>query len=234
MLRSYLVTAPLIILATVVMGSLSVAGSLVDRSGRFQHACARRWSNFILRVSGIRCSVDGLDHVSPSGKYVICANHQSQMDIPVLLATFPFPFRFAAKKELFRIPFLGWHLSRAGHFPIDRAHPLAAARSLERSVETVRAGLPVVIFPEGGTSRDGRIRAFKRGAFIVSQESGAEVIPVSIRGTRATLTPGSKRVRPGSVSVTILDPISSNLLSAAELAGKTRDTIAGNFNVTTT
>ncbi len=85
------------------------------------------------------------------------------MDIPIVLAALPFQFRFAAKKQLFRYPFLGWHLRRSGHVPIDRENPRAAVKSLREAAEQIRQGTPVVIFPEGGTSLDGSIKPFKGG-----------------------------------------------------------------------
>jgi 1-acyl-sn-glycerol-3-phosphate acyltransferase len=225
MIRAYLVTAPLIVLATVVLGTASVAGSLVDPNGRFQHACARVWSRFIVSVSGIDLVVRRADGFHRDGRYVICANHQSHMDIPVLLAALPMQFRFTAKKELFRIPFLGWHLRRAGHFPIDREHPRTSARALERSADQIRQGVSLAVFPEGGTSRTGHVGSFKRGGFLIAEHVGFEVLPVTISGTRDILPPGSHRVRNGTVTVTIHAPVPSNTLSVNDLVDAVRTRI---------
>jgi 1-acyl-sn-glycerol-3-phosphate acyltransferase len=230
MIRAYLWTAPLIILSTVVMGTISVAGSVFDRHGRFQHSCSRLWSRFVVAVSGIHIEVRGLERFGSSRPYVICANHQSHMDIPVLLVALPFQFRFTAKKELFRIPFLGWHLRQAGHFPIDRQHPRAAVRSLERATDRIREGLPVVVFPEGGTSRSGEVGPFKRGGFLIAEQTSAWILPVTIAGTRGVLPPGSHCVRAGKVSVTIHPSLPSNSLSATELASRVRRTIVGDHD----
>ena len=228
--RTILWTAPLIIAATVVMSSTSLVGSVADSQGPFQHACARIWSRFVLFVCRVRVRVDGLDRLPPGGRYVLCVNHQSYMDIPVLLASIPDPVRFAAKKELFRIPFLGWHLRRAGHVSVDRGNPLAAVRALERSVEGIRRGIPVVIFPEGRTSRDGEIGPFKGGAFAIAERSGVEIVPVTVRGTRRVFAPGSYRVRGGDVTVTIGERFPSNTMSLDEIAGAVRETIVSVFH----
>src|SRR5205823_5875203 len=108
--RSLLITAPLIFLYTAVMGSLSLASSIIDSRGQVQHACSRIWARMILWTARVRVKVHGIENVKPGSPYVFCANHQSHMDIPAALAAFPFQFRFAAKKQLFRYPFLGWHL----------------------------------------------------------------------------------------------------------------------------
>jgi len=222
-------TAPLVIVATVVMASISLVGSLADSQGSFQHVCSRIWSRFILFVSRVRVCVEGLEHLPSGGRYVLCVNHQSYMDIPVLLVYIPVPVRFAAKKELFHVPFIGWHLRRAGHVPVDRGNPYAAVRSLESSVEGIRRGIPVVIFPEGRTSRNGEIGPFKGGAFAIAERSGAEIVPVTIRGTRRVFAPGSHRIRGGDVTVTIGEPLSSNSMSLDEMAGVVRETITSVF-----
>ena len=126
--RSMVITAPLIFLYTGIMASLSVASSFIDSTGRIQHACSRIWARMILFTARVRVSVRGMENVKAGRPYVLCVNHQSHMDIPILLAALPFQFRFAAKKELFRYPFLGWHLSRAGHISIDRRFFLRAGR----------------------------------------------------------------------------------------------------------
>src|SRR6516165_503536 len=187
--RSLLVTAPLIFLYTGVMGTLSLAGSLVDSRGRFQHGCSRIWAKMILWTARVRVRVYGLEHVQEGMPYVLCVNHQSHMDTPIVLAALPFQFRFTPKKQLFRYPFLGWHLRRSGHVPIDRENPHAAVRSLRDAAETIKDGVPILIFPEGGTSIDGSIKPFKGGSFMLATKAEAAVVPVTIRGSRAVLLP---------------------------------------------
>src|SRR5499427_6916982 len=166
--RSLLITAPLIFLYTGIMGSISVASSLAYARGGMQHGCSRIWARLILWTSRIRVRVTGLGNISPDTPYVLCANHQSHMDTPIILAALPFQFRFTPKKQLFRYPFLGWHLRRSGHVAIDRENPHAAIKSLREAADAIRRGTPVLIFPEGGTSRDGNINPFKRGAFMLA------------------------------------------------------------------
>jgi 1-acyl-sn-glycerol-3-phosphate acyltransferase len=169
--RSLLITAPLIFLYTAVMGSISVASSVFDARGRVQHGCARLWAKMILWTSRVRVHVTGLENIRSDVPYVLCLNHQSHMDIPIVLAALPFQFRFTPKKQLFRYPFLGWHLRRSGHVPIDRENPRAAVKSLREAAESLRIGSPVVIFPEGGTSIDGSIKPFKGGGFMLATKS---------------------------------------------------------------
>jgi 1-acyl-sn-glycerol-3-phosphate acyltransferase len=213
---------PLILLATVLYGTASLLASLVDSGGGLQHRCARSWARFVLRVGGVRLRVAGLEALRGPGPYILCPNHRSDMDIPVLLAALPFPFRFAAKKSLFRIPFLGWHLRRAGHLAIDRDNPRAALRALDGSVQWIRQGLPVVVFPEGRISQDGVLGVFKRGAFVLATRTGGEVVPVALRGTREVLMPSSWILRSGTVEVTVGPVVPSNDIQATELSARVR------------
>src|SRR5215467_10499884 len=229
-LRSLLITAPLIFLYTGVMGSISVASSIVDAGGHLQHACARIWARLILWTSGIRLRVVGLENIRPDVPYVLCANHQSHMDTPIVLAALPFQFRFTPKKQLFRYPFLGWHLRRSGQLAIDRERPLAALRSLSEAADSIRHGSPVVIFPEGGTSRDGSIKPFKGGGFMLAMKANAQLVPITIRGSRPVLVPKTYHVKGGNVEVIIGKPISSEGESVSELAKRVREEIVLTFN----
>jgi len=227
--RSLFVTAPLIFLYTGIMASISVISSIFDSRGIMQQACARIWARMILVTSRVRIRVMGLENLQPGRPYVLCVNHQSHMDIPIILSALPVQFRFAAKKQLFRYPFLGWHLRRSGHVPIDRENPHAAVKSLREAAETIKKGTPVVIFPEGGTSRDGAIKPFKGGGFMLATNSNAEVVPITIRGSRSVLVPKTYHVRGGSVEVNVGRPIASAGLSNAELAARVRKEIVATF-----
>ena len=228
-IRSLIVTAPLIFVATAVMGSISLLSSLIDSSGNIQHACARTWALIVLRVCGVSLTVSGDSQLRLDATYVFCVNHQSHMDIPVLLAALPIPFRFAAKKELFRIPFLGWHLLRSGHIAIDRRNPHAAVKSFRGASESLRGGASLAFFPEGATSLDGTIKPFKAGGFVLAGQSKAAVVPVTICGSRAVLLPKTYHVRGGRVEVTLGTPIPSGGYSPKELTTRVREEIVATF-----
>jgi 1-acyl-sn-glycerol-3-phosphate acyltransferase len=227
--RSLVITAPLIIAVTAVMGSISLACSLFDSSGKLQHGCARVWARAVLWICRVRVDVSGSGQLPAGHTYVFCANHQSQIDTPILLVALPIPFRFAAKKELFRIPFLGWHLRRSGQISIDRRNPHAAVTAIRNAGGALRQGVSLAVFPEGGTSLDGAIKPFKAGGFLLATQSGAEVVPVTIRGSRPVLPPRSYHVRGGRVDVVIGNPISPSGRAPAELAASARMQILEKF-----
>ena len=205
-LRAYLLIDPLIILSTVVFGSASLLASTFDKSGRTQHAIARRWARTLLAVSGARIRWEGLEKLEKDRAYVLVANHNSYMDTPVVLLI-PLQIRFFAKQGLFRIPLLGGHLRRAGHFPVVRENPRASLKSLTEGARLVRErGVSVVLFPEGGRSPDG-LREFKEGAAYIAIKAGVPAVPIGITGTRQVLPIGSIHVRPHAVTVRIGDPI---------------------------
>jgi len=145
-LRAYLLIDPLIIGSTAVFGFLSLLASTFDKSGRTQHAIARRWARFVLAASGARVRVEGLEKLEKDASYVLVANHSSFMDTPVVLQI-PLQIRFFAKQGLFRIPLLGGHLRRAGHFPVARDNPRASLKSLTDGARLIRErGVSVLLF----------------------------------------------------------------------------------------
>ena len=158
--RSVLFTNNLIYLYTALCGTASLCGSLFDARGRWQHGCARFWSWLILKTGGIRVRVEGLERVNPHETLIFCSNHPSAMDIPILFVHLPVQFRFVAKRELFRLPFLGWHLRRSGHIPVDRGRPREALRK-GHSGPSPGGG----VCPEGFTAwGKGKARAQERTA----------------------------------------------------------------------
>ena len=213
-LRSLAVTIPLVYLSTIFWGSLSLAVSLFDKTGHGQHWCSRWWARTLLFVSRARVTVRGLENVQPDKTYIFAANHQSYMDIPVLFGYLPGQFRIMAKSSLFKLPFLGWHLTTSGHMPIERDNPLRAARSLLEAARHVREGTRVFIFPEGGRTLDGRLAEFKPGTFLLAIKAGVEVIPVTVNGTRGILKINSWHIRPGHVEMILHPPISTTGMHA--------------------
>src|SRR5919107_455935 len=130
--RTVFFLIPAISVYTIVLGSASLLSTIVDRRGNFGHKCARAWSWLILKTTGVRVEVDGLDRLDRSRSYVFAANHQSIYDIPILFTSLPFQLRIIAKESLGRIPFMGWHLHRTGHVLVDRSKPGAGVLRLMR------------------------------------------------------------------------------------------------------
>jgi len=228
-----LVTDPLIILATIVFATVSVAISLFDATGRRQARIAVAWSRALLKVSGVKGKVEGLENISPNGVYVFASNHASYMDTPVVLGNIPVQFRFLAKRGLFMIPFLGTHLQRAGHIPVFRGNARQNLKTLVMAAETVqKRGISLLIFPEGGRSQDGRLGQFSEGAAYIAIKAGVPLVPLTLQGTRAVLPFGSGLPRPGRIRMLIGDPIPTEGLSLKcreQLTAQVRAQIAANL-----
>ena len=206
-IRAILILDPLILLSTALMGTISALVSFFDSSGRTQHRVARAWARMVVRFAGARVRVEGLQHMVPGASYVIVANHLSFMDIPVILAHMPVEIRFLAKRSLFKAPFIGYHLRRAGHLPVEREDVRASLRTMADAAEMIRSrGISALIFPEGGRSPQ-EMREFREGAAYIAIRAGAPVVPVGLDGTRQILPMGSIHVKPGEVVLRIGQPI---------------------------
>jgi len=212
-LRGLLFADPAIVLATIFFGTISLIVSFFDNTGALQIRVARAWARTLLRVSGVRVHVEGLERIDPAGSYVFVSNHLSYMDTPVALAHIPAQFRFLAKRGLFQIPFLGTHLSRAGHIPVPRGDPRAAVRTLQTAAEAIQQKrISMLIFPEGGRS-EGILRPFKEGGAYIAIRSGAPIVPLVMIGTRQILPYGSGIVLSGDVTLRVLPPIDTSQLT---------------------
>jgi 1-acyl-sn-glycerol-3-phosphate acyltransferase len=191
---------------TIVLGAVSVASSLFERTGRFAHGCARLWSRLILATTGVRVRIEGLESLEPGKTYIFVSNHQSIYDIPVIFWWLPYQLRIIAKESLGSFPFIGWHLRRTGHLLVDRRNPDRAG-ILKRWRDLVVNGLSLIIFPEGTRSADGRVGRFKAGSFMLAIEAGLPIVPVSIVGTRFVMRKGRLTVEPGDVRLVVHPPI---------------------------
>ena len=211
--RTVFFLIPAIAVYTIVLGAVSIASSLFDRRGYTAHTCARLWSSLILKTTGVRVSVEGLDRVRLGTTYIFVSNHQSIYDIPVLFASLPFQLRIIAKESLARFPVLGWHLRRGGHLFVDRQHPDREG-ILKRWRALVSEGLSLIIFAEGTRSWDGRVARFKAGSFLLAMEAGLPVVPVAVIGTRAVMPKGRLRTEPGDVTLVVHDAIQPRALAA--------------------
>jgi len=221
-LRSLLISTPLIVLSTIVMGTLSLLGSFFDRTGNGLHYFARIWGKMLLAASFIRVRTDGLEKLDPQGTYIFVSNHVSYMDIPAILSQLPQQFRFFAKKGLFKIPLLGTHLRRAGHLPVDRESPRARIKAMSEAAKMIgERGTCMLIFPEGGRCPEG-LRAFNEGAAFIAIRAGVPVVPMALIGMREKLPMESIHIRTGKVTLRIGDPIPTTGMVLADREALTK------------
>jgi 1-acyl-sn-glycerol-3-phosphate acyltransferase len=196
-----------VIVLTAGMASISLFCSLWDRSGHAQHRLAQRWSRWLLALSFVRWDARGIEKLDPARNYVLVSNHTSYMDTPAIIGAIPLQLRFFAKKGLFSIPFIGWHLTRAGHLQVVRGDPRASLKAMSEGAKLIRErGISVLLFPEGGRTEKG-IRPFKEGAAYIAIKAGVPIVPVGLVNMRGVLPMHSMLLRPGKVEIHVGDPI---------------------------
>lgn len=192
--------------------------ALVTR-GRRLEPVIKGSCRLILLCCGIRVRRSGLENVVPGRAYIAMMNHVNFFDPLVFYAAFPGPARGIEEESHFRWPLYGAVIRRIGMIPIDRKNHERAMASLARAAELIRerAGYSLAILPEGTRTRDGLLRPFKRGGFLLAMESGLEILPIVQVGAGRINRRGSRLVRPGRVEVFFEPPVSA--------AGYTRETI---------
>ncbi len=205
--RMVLWTAPGIIFATTFMGTVSLLLSLFDSSGNSQHRVARGWSRVLLWIAGVKVEVEGRERIAPGGSYVFVANHRSYFDAPCILPNVSVQFRFFANRNLFGIPFIGYHLTRAGHLAVNGANARESLRSMSVAARIIQErDISILIFPEGGRT-EGELRPFKDGAAYVAIKAGVPIVPIALHGTREIMPMGSVLIRSGVVKMRIGEPV---------------------------
>jgi len=167
------------------------------------------WSPVILFLASAKTKVTGLENIDRTKTYIIIANHASFLDIPVLFRVMPLNIRFIAKKELKKVPFLGWFMSATDMIFINRSNNKEANQSLKEAAQLIRNGKTVLIFPEGTVSENGEIGRFKKGGFHIALEAGVELLPVSLKNT-AKIWPidSNTNFTKGTVAINVGKPIS--------------------------
>lgn len=222
-LRSYFIFDPLIWLYTVVYGIISLPISFFEDKERILHRFASSWSRLIMRTILSPVKVMGLDKIDTSKSHVYAVNHASAMDIPVLYADLPFQFRIVFKKELLNYPVIGWHLKRSGQVCIDQQAPSRSIASIRSALKSLKAGMPLVIFPEGGRTPDGRIKPFLPGAFFLAIKAQVDVVPVALVGTYELLPMNTYHIKSRPLEMRVGAPISTagcDLRHMEELSAK--------------
>jgi 1-acyl-sn-glycerol-3-phosphate acyltransferase len=204
-------------------------------SGYLPHRISQLWASLISAVLPyweIRAA--GLERIRRGKAYVVVSNHQSLLDILVVLAKLPLHFKFIAKKELFPVPCLGWHLALAGYIPLKRGDWESGRACLEQARRWLRRGVSVIFFPEGTRSPDGEIHDFKPGAFKLALEEKIDILPLAIYGTREAIPKYSWRIeRHTPLQLQVLEPVSVRNLSLKDLVAlqqKVRENIVREFH----
>lgn len=219
-----------ITLLSLVLGVAALSLALIQRGGNGPHQIASLWSRLLCRLNGIDVEIQGIENVQQNRAQIFVANHQGYFDIFALSGYLPVQLRWVAKASLFRIPFVGWSMKAAGYIPVDRENRKKAFQSFLLTIEKIKAGCSVVLFPEGTRSEDGIIGPFKKGGHLLAARSGAPMVPVTILGTGEIIRKGSAVIRPGPVRIIISPPVEVDRTHGTEEALEgIRKTIIRNY-----
>ena len=203
----------IIILLSIVLGTLAVLARLFDSSNNLSHRISSLWGRLMCTLNGIQVDVEGLEHVRRDRAQVFVANHQGFFDIFALSGFLPVQIRWVAKSSLFKIPFVGWAIAASGYIPVVRGDRKKSYQAFVATIEKLKAGNSIVIFPEGTRSEDGTIGPFKKGGLLLSVRSGAPLVPVTLLGTGNIIKKGSGIIRPGRIQIVISPPIPSQAVA---------------------
>ena len=188
--------------------SLALLVRLVTGSNRLPlHMAHRFWAPGLLWRCVMKIDVQGTEKVDFSRPHIFAANHQSLLDVAVLYAMLPVPLLFVLKRELSRVPFLGWYVTAMGMILVDRNRRRRSLEALEECRQRLSSGHSILLFPEGTRSRDGSIGHFKPGIFAPVIETGVDIVPVMLDGPGKVLPPGGFRIRPGVIRVRLGRPV---------------------------
>ena len=226
--RTNIFQAPLFFLYTAACGSFSLFVSLFEKSGRVQHRIAKVWARGCIKISGSRLRVHNPENLRIHPVAVYAANHTSYMDTPVIFSTLPFQFRILAKKELWTMPFIGWHLNRSGQIPVDTVSANSTVSSLGAAVRALRAGMPLFVFPEGARTPDGTTQPFLAGAAFLAIRAQVPLVPIALSGVYDLLPIHTRHFYPGEITLRVGEPIETtgmNLRQVEALNNRLRETI---------
>ena len=191
------------------------------------------WSKAILAVGGARLTIKGREHLTDDEVRIYLVNHQSALDIAILLVGLEGDVRFLSKDALFRIPLFGWILRRYGHIRVERCSARATLRSIEDGLTALGdAGISVAVFAEGTRSADGGLLPFRRGTMKICQRAGLAVVPVCIDGSGKVNPKIEDVAYPGPVRLTFGRPIPKEevaIMTPEQLHDRVRSAIAGMF-----
>ena len=171
---------PLLLVATVLCGFVTVAGCALGGGKWWGFKPASLWGRLWCVLAGVRVQVRGRDNINPGTSYVFVANHQGAYDIFSIYGYLHHDFRWMMKQSLRRIPVVGFSCAVSGQVFVDNSSPSAIRRTMQAAEKQLAKGRSVVVFPEGSRTSDGRMHAFKRGAYTLAVEFGLPVVPITI------------------------------------------------------
>ena len=160
-----------------------------------------------VRLVGVKIKVLGSENLDWRRTYIFMCNHASNLDPPVVIPVMPRRTSVLVKKELFRVPILGWGMRLAKLVPVDRQNREAAVAGMRFAADVLRSRLNMTVWPEGTRSVDGRLLPFKKGPFYLAMDSGVPIVPITVVGTYEIWPKGEFAIHAGTATVVFHEPV---------------------------
>ena len=219
----------LIIFLSILLGATAVIARIFDNSGNASHNIARLWCRLLCQWNGVEVKITGLENILTDQPQIFVSNHQGYFDIFALSGFLPVQIRWVAKSSLFKIPFMGWAMAAAGYIQVERGNRKKSYQAFIQTVEKVKQGNSVIIFPEGTRSEDGTVGPFKKGSNLIASRSHSPMVPVTIIGSGDIIKKGSAIINPGTVQIILSPPITKQEKDDGEILNSIRDIICNNL-----
>jgi len=225
---------PFIALSTAYTAVSMIIVSMLGKPELASRIFGFYWGRAICHLTPVNVEISGSENLNKNKSYIIAANHQSQYDIFILYGWLNTDFKWVAKQELRKLPFVGFAMHKMGHIFINRSNRQEAIHSLEAARNKIRNGISVLFFPEGTRTKSGEMSTFKKGAFKMALDLELPVLPVSIIGTRDIMPTNSFDIHPGRVKMIIhpaieIEPYKNDAKGVIKLMTETRAVIANSI-----
>lgn len=203
----WLIAVPILLVVTIMTALATIIGTSLGSHRIFAYWPAHIWSRCVCFLLCVRVKVKGRENLSPKQSYVFVANHQGAFDIWAILGYLNHNFKWLMKKELEKLPLVGFACRKAGYVFVDDSSLHGIKDTIAEAEQRLRGGMSVVIFPEGSRTRDGRMTPFKRGAFMLAAEFRLPVVPISIDGSFRAMPRDTYNATPTTITLTLHKPI---------------------------
>ena len=200
----------LITFLSIFLGLLAIVAGFFDNSGNLSHRVSSLWCRLLCKLNGVEVEIDGLENILYDKPQIFVSNHQGYFDIFALSGYLPVQIRWVAKSSLFKIPFMGWAMKASGYIPVERGDRKKAFEAFNKTLEKLKEGSSIIIFPEGTRSEDGTIGPFKKGSNLIASRAKCPMVPVTLIGSGNIIKKGSGTISPGPIRVIISPPVEAS------------------------
>ncbi len=197
----------LISFLSIILGILAIIARIFDKSGNISHTISRLWCRLLCKLNGVKVEISGQENILTDRPQIFVSNHQGYFDIFALSGYLPVQIRWVAKSSLFKIPLMGWAMSASGYISVDRGDRKKSYEAFNKTLEKIKEGCSIIIFPEGTRSEDGEIGPFKKGSNLIASRSKSPMVPITIIGSGNIITKNSASITPGPIRVVISHPV---------------------------